>query len=81
MTKTKYNKKRKNLKKTRKNRKSRKNIKGGFLQEMGFGIDGFNFSKQTGQKRYNWQTGKWDAMNCYNVGGLKWCKIVPNEDK
>lgn len=78
MAKTKYRRGKRRVKKTRKHRK---NIKGGFLQDFGFGIDGMNFSKQTGQKRYNWQTGKWDAMNCYDVMGIKWCKIVPNEDK
>jgi hypothetical protein len=85
MTKTKYNKKRKYLKKTRKtnnkNTRKRKALNGGFLEEMGFGINGMNFSQNTGKKQYNWKTGKWDAMNCYDVGGLKWCKIVPNEEQ
>ncbi len=81
MAKTKYNKKRKCIKKTLKNRKRKRTFKGGFLAEMGFGIDGLNFSQNTGKKQYNWKTGKWDAMNCYDVAGLKWCKIVPNEEQ
>ena len=81
MVKTKHNKKRKYIKKTLKNRKRKRTFKGGFLAEMGVGIDGLNFSQNTGKKHYNWKTGKWDAMNCYDVAGLKWCKIVPNEEQ
>lgn len=80
MTKTKNIRKSRN-KNRNKNTRKRKISKGGFLKDIGFGINGINFSKETGQKRYNWNTGKWDAMNCYDVGGFKWCKIVPNEDK
>ena len=40
---------------------------------MNFGI----FSTHTGNKRYNWKTGKMDDFNCYGVGPFKWCKIIP----
>ncbi len=50
--------------------------RGGFLNTIGFGIDGVQFSRQTGKKQYNWQTGKWDDMNCYKIGPLpEFCRI------
>ena len=66
--------KRKNLRKTR---KSIKNIKGGLLFDQKINIGGIDLSRETGKKRYNWQTGKWDDYVCYGVGPLKGCKIVP----
>lgn len=66
--------KRKNRRKTR---KSIKNIKGGLLFDQKINIGGIDLSRETGKKRYNWQTGKWDDYVCYGVGPLKGCKIVP----
>ena len=69
--------KRKNLRKTIKTRKNIKNIKGGLLFDQKLNIGGIDLSRETGKKRYNWQTGKWDDYVCYGVGPLKGCKIVP----
>jgi len=41
-------------------------------------MNGVGFSKQTGQKQYNWKTGKWDDLDCYKIGNLpQFCKIKP----
>lgn len=64
-------------KKLRKTIKTRKNIKGGLLFDQKLNIGGIDLSRETGKKRYNWQTGKWDDYVCYGVGPLKGCKIVP----
>jgi hypothetical protein len=69
--KTRYGRSLKNGKKTRRNKK------GGLLFDQSLNIGGIDLSRQTGQKRYNWKTGKWDNMVCYGVGPLKGCKIVP----
>lgn len=69
--------KRKNRRKTIKTRKNIKNIKGGLLFDQKLNIGGIDLSRETGKKRYNWQTGKWDDYVCYGVGPLKGCKIVP----
>jgi hypothetical protein len=66
--------KRKNRRKTI---KTRKNIKGGLLFDQKLNIGGIDFARETGKKRYNWETGKWDDYVCYGVGPLKGCKIVP----
>jgi|Laugresbdmm110sn_2_1035109.scaffolds.fasta_scaffold02076_2 hypothetical protein len=76
LTKRKNDKKRKTIKKNYRN-KSIRNKRGGFLFDSNFNIFGMDFSKQTGQKRYNWTTGKWDDYVCYGVGPLKGCKVVP----
>lgn len=65
--------------KTQRNIKTAKNIKGGFLFDQKLNIGGIDLSKETGKKRYNWKTGKWDSYVCYGVGPLKGCKIVPAE--
>jgi hypothetical protein len=67
----------KTLLKRKKLRKTRKNIKGGLLFDQKINIGGIDLSRETGKKRYNWQTGKWDDYVCYGVGPLKGCKIVP----
>lgn len=72
--------KRKNRRKTNKkqqNKKTRKNIRGGLLFDQKLNIGGIDFARETGKKRYNWETGKWDDYVCYGVGPLKGCKIVP----
>lgn len=51
------------------------NKRGGFLFNQGVNVAGVNLSRQTGEKVYNWKTGKWDNKVCYGVGPLKWCKI------
>ena len=67
------------LKKTNKNNnkkrnnKSRKIIKGGFLFDNKINIGGLELSRETGQKKYNWNTGKWDNLICYGIGPLKTC--------
>jgi len=65
------------LKKTNKNKKrnnkSRKVIKGGFLFDNKINIGGLELSRETGQKKYNWNTGKWDNLICYGIGPLKTC--------
>jgi hypothetical protein len=58
-------------------KKTRRNRKGGLLFNQEVGIAGINMSKSTGQKQYNWQTGKWDDYVCYGIGPLKGCKVVP----
>ena len=65
-------KKRINLKKHFK--KTRRMIKGGFLETMGIGINGINLGRTTGKKRYNWKTGKFDDVTCYNIGLFNFCK-------
>lgn len=67
----------KTLLKRKNRRKSIKNIKGGLLFDQKINIGGIDLSRETGKKRYNWQTGKWDDYVCYGVGPLKGCKIVP----
>jgi hypothetical protein len=64
-------------KKLRKTKKTRKNIKGGLLFDQKINIGGIDLSRETGKKRYNWQTGKWDDYVCYGIGPLNGCKIVP----
>jgi hypothetical protein len=61
----------------RRNKKTRRNKKGGLLFNQNLNIGGIDMSKNTGEKRYNWQTGKWDDVVCYGIGPLKGCKIVP----
>lgn len=58
--------------------KSRTNKKGGFLinQSVSNG-SGFSMNKTTGQKRYNWTTGKWDYEDCYGFGPFKTCTVRP----
>ena len=68
-------------KKISKKKLTRKNRRGGFLFDTNFDIGGINFSKQTGEKRYNWKTGKWDPVDCYGVGPLSWCKIKDSSIK
>lgn len=65
-----------NIKK-RKTRKIRRNKYGGFLFDQNLNIGGIDFARETGKKRYNWTTGKWDDYVCYGVGPFKGCKIVP----
>jgi len=60
---------------SRKHKKTRRNSKGGFMFNQGLNIGGIDLSRQTGEKRYNWQTGKWDNVVCYGVGPFKGCKI------
>ena len=68
-------------KRTRRNkhslRKTTRNRKGGLLFNQSINLGGIDLSRQTGQKRYNWKTGKWDNMVCYGIGALKGCRIVP----
>ena len=64
--------KRINYKKNKTLKKYRKQ-KGGFLQNMGFSLGGFGFSKQTGAKMYDPKTGKWLNQDCYNIMGIKFC--------
>lgn len=78
----KFQTKRKNIKKTHKraikNRSVKKRSrKGGLLFNSGLNIGGIDLNRQTGQKQYNWGTGKWDDKVCYGIGPLKGCKIVP----
>ena len=80
----KYNKNASITKKHNKKYNKRKNVtkkhnkKGGFLNTIGFEMNGVGFSKQTGQKQYNWKTGKWDDLDCYKIGNLpQFCKIKP----
>lgn len=79
MFKNKTKKNTKNNKKNTKNNKryTRKNKKGGLLWSQSTNIGGIDLSKNTGSKRYNWSTGKWDDEVCYGIGPLKTCKIVP----
>lgn len=63
--------------KSRKSRKTRKNKKGGLLWNSNMNIGGLDLSKNSGQKQYNWKTGKWDNLICYGIGPLKGCKLVP----
>lgn len=73
---TNLNKKRTTQNKITKKRQLINKKRGGFLNTIGFGIDGVQFSRQTGKKQYNWQTGKWDNMNCYKIGPLpEFCRI------
>jgi hypothetical protein len=69
----KRNKTRRN--KTKRN-KTRRNKKGGLLFDQNLNIGGIDFSRRTGEKQYNWKTGKWDDLVCYGIGPLKGCKIV-----
>ena len=56
--------------------KSIANQKAGFMKELGFEINGLKFNKITGDKRYNWETGKWDPVDCYQIGPFPpLCKI------
>ena len=41
---------------------------------MSIGLNGFNLRRTTGEKRYNWKTGKIDDVTCYNIGSFKFCK-------
>jgi len=74
--KRKTNRRIKNRNNKTRNNKTR-NRKGGLLFNQNLNVGGIDLSKQTGKKQYNLKTGKWDDMNCYGVGPLKWCKIVP----
>ncbi len=69
--------KRQLTKRHRKKRKTRRNKYGGFLFDQKLNIGGIDLSRETGKKRYNWTTGKWDDYVCYGVGPFKGCKIVP----
>ena len=69
--------KNKNTKMMNRRKKTRRNKKGGLLWNSSMNVGGIDLSKNTGQKRYNWTTGKWDDYVCYGVGPLKGCKIVP----
>lgn len=75
--KQKKTKKRKQIQSNKTNKKqTKKQIKkGGFLNTIGFNIGGIDFSKETGKTQYNWQTGKWDPMDCYKIGPIPFCKI------
>ena len=66
------NKYRKTIKINRK-----KNKKGGLLWNSNVKVAGIDLSKKSGQKEYNWKTGKWDDLVCYGIGPLKGCKTVP----
>jgi len=59
------------------NKKTKRNRKGGLLFDQKLNIGGIELERNTGQKRYNWKTGKWDNMVCYKVGPIPFCKIVP----
>jgi hypothetical protein len=74
----------KHHKKTRKSRIRKKhnntkkrNKKGGLLFNQSLNIGGIDLSRNTGQKRYNSKTGKWDDYICYKIGPIPFCKIVP----
>ena len=54
--------------------KTRRNKKGGLLNTMSLGLNGFNVGQTTGQKRYNWKTGNFDDITYYNVGPFKFYK-------
>jgi hypothetical protein len=78
----KYKNKNKNkntkLRKTsNKSQKTRRNKKGGLLWNTSMNVGGIDLSKKSGQKEYNWKTGKWDDLVCYGIGPLKGCKTVP----
>jgi hypothetical protein len=70
-------KKRSKKTKTRKAKKNKKNLKGGLLFDQKLNIGGIDFSRETGKKQYNWETGKWDDLHCYGIGPFKGCKVVP----
>jgi hypothetical protein len=70
-----FSKKRKTRALKRKNHK--KTRRGGLLFDQKLNIGGIELERNTGQKRYNWKTGKWDNMVCYKVGPIPFCKIVP----
>ena len=70
--------KRKNNKKTSKaGRAYGRNKKGGLLFDQNINIGGIDLSRESGEKRYNWQTKKWDDVICYKIGPVPFCKIVP----
>jgi hypothetical protein len=58
-------------------KKTRRNRKGGLLFNQKLNIGGIDLERNTGQKRYNWKTNKWDDVICYKVGPIPFCKIVP----
>jgi len=70
------NKTRKTRKTMKNNKRTKRNKKGGLLFNQSMNIGGIDMSKNTGQKVYNWKTGKWDDQVCYGIGPLKGCKIV-----
>lgn len=72
--KRKYNRTRKG-KFTKKSRKTLK--KGGLLFDQKLDIGGIELARESGKKRYNWETGKWDDVICYKAGPIPFCKIVP----
>lgn len=57
--------------------RTRRNRKGGLMFNQSVNLGSLDLSRQTGKKRYNWKTGKWDNMVCYGIGALKGCRIVP----
>jgi hypothetical protein len=69
-------KKSKTKRKINKKTRTKKNKKGGLLFNQNLNIGGIDLSRETGKKRYNWKTGKWDDFVCYGIGPLKGCKIV-----
>ena len=68
----------KKSKKTKKN-KYNKTKKGGLFGEQKLNIGGIDLSRNTGRKRYNWKTGKFDDVICYKIGPIPFCKIIPEE--
>lgn len=70
---TKRSKNDKTFKKIIKNKNKSRKLKGGFLFDNKVNIGGIDFSRETGQKKYNWETGKWDNLICYGIGPIKTC--------
>ena len=75
--KSKFSRKRRYSRARKNNKKTRKNKKGGLLFDQKLDIGGIELARESGKKRYNWETGKWDDMICYKVGPIPFCKIVP----
>lgn len=73
----------KNKKYIKRNKKSKKSkfrskTRGGTMN-MSLGLSKTNlFSKQTGNKYYDWKTGKWLNQDCYKVLGFPYCTIPHN---
>ena len=70
-------KRRNNIKTSKAGRTYGRNRKGGLLFDQKLNIGGIELERNTGQKQYNWKTGKWDDFICYKVGPIPFCKIVP----
>ena len=79
--KSKFSRKRKHnrTKKGKGTRKAGRTLKrGGLLFNQKLDMGGIKLAKESGKKRYNLETGKWDDVICYTVGRIPtFCKIVP----